>query len=93
MQSKINSLFNSFSFIPKSVDSSKLCSDQFNYKRVWKYVLLTYQRRPRNSSGYNTAAFSGVGKSLDTTLYNTNSSAGADFLAPFVTIKIALMLK
>ncbi|KAG5631101.1 hypothetical protein H5410_002818 [Solanum commersonii] len=32
MQSKINSLFNSFSFIPKSVDSSKFCSDQFNYK-------------------------------------------------------------
>ncbi|KAL3326450.1 hypothetical protein AABB24_037228 [Solanum stoloniferum] len=111
MQSKINSFFNSSSFMPKSADSSKFCSDEFNYKRVWKDVLLTYQRRPQNSSRKKCLIGSRDGllflvylyriknrllpspvSERSWTLYTTNSSAVADFLASFLTIAIGTIM-
>ncbi|KAG5628687.1 hypothetical protein H5410_000404 [Solanum commersonii] len=72
MQLKINSFFEPFSssssssITHKSVDSSQIFSDDFEYKKVQPEILVTYQRRPPNSNGQMNGASTGeASKEID----------------------------
>ncbi|XP_006348475.1 protein CHROMOSOME TRANSMISSION FIDELITY 7-like isoform X1 [Solanum tuberosum] len=71
MQSKINSFFRPFSsssssITPKSVDSSQIFTDDFEYKKIQPEILVTYQRRPQNSNGQMNGASTGeASKEID----------------------------
>ncbi|KAH0724356.1 hypothetical protein KY284_000221 [Solanum tuberosum] len=79
MQSKINSFFKPFSSSSssshKSVDSSQIFSDDFEYKKVQPEILVTYQRRPQNSNEYDSNP-----KTIFTLYFLSNSQATAPSL-------------